>query len=247
MFRVETKRFGTTRQVFTWEDPRIAGYKGKVEESVGLDYAERVFLWPDGTDMPAPCLGRSRDNTKPYKVFKYRHELDVAGYEYVSPGAPLVFGSWQDYVRLRLDPPPPDEIKEEADWYNYLDDVDEKARMLRKRSPWPDAPKDTSRDSVAEWLAKQHFITDPTIREIWYLPQGAPPNEIRLLEVSERVLGNEEKVEPFDFGVEELGAKFRLSIADISRDQFEHIQCDPGILPPGWVIDGNLVWRRRDR
>ena len=120
-------------------------------------------------------------------------------------------------------------------------------RRLRQRTPWPETPKNASRDAVAEWLAKKHFVTDPTIREIWYLPQGAPESEIRFLEVSERVLGNEEKVEPLDFGVEELGTRFRLSIADVSGDQLERIRHDPTMLPPGWVIDGNIVRRRRER
>src|SRR5207244_2354342 len=143
-----------------------------------------IFLWPDGADVPDPCLGRSRENAKHYKVFKYQRDLHAAGYDFVAIGVPFVTVSWRDYVHIRLHPPSPEQIDEE-DWYSYLDDVDDEARRLRERSPWPETPRDASRDAVAEWLAKQHFITDTTIREIWYLPQGAPPNEIRFLEVSE--------------------------------------------------------------
>jgi hypothetical protein len=246
MFRVMDQRSET--QVFTSEDPRSAGYKGAVEEQVTLEFdIDKILLIPEGSEYGEPCLARSRENAKRYKVFKYRRDLGAAGYEFVASGTPNVFRSWQDYVRIRLNPPSPDEIKEEVDWYDYLDDVDNKARQLRQRSPWPETPKDASRDAVAEWLAKKHFVTDPTIREIWYLPQGAPESEIRFLEVSDRVLGNEEKVEPFDFGLKELGKHFRVSIADVSGDQLERIRRDPTILPPGWLIDGNIVRRRRER
>jgi hypothetical protein len=246
MFRVETQRSGIKRQIFTWENPRKDGYKGDVEDGVTLDHNEEIYLYPSGSDLPVTCLGRSRSSPKEYKVFKHRRDLDAAGYEYVSAGTPPVLGSWLDYVRLHLDPPNPEEIDEE-DWFNYLDKVDDEARRLNKRSPWPETPKDASRESVAEWLAKQHFIMDPTIREIYYLPQGAPANEIRFLEISERLTGNEGKVTPLDFGVEELGVRFRLAIADVSGDHLEVIRREPTMLPSGWVLDGNTVWRRRDR
>jgi hypothetical protein len=36
---------------------------------------------------------------------------------------------------------------------------------------------------MAASYAKRHKETDPAIRAIHYLPTGAPPNEIRLVEV----------------------------------------------------------------
>lgn len=244
MFRVETNRSGSTRDVFTWEDPRKDGYKGAVEDQVRLDHNENIYLHPAGADMPAPCLGRRRDNPKEYKVFRDRRELEAAGYDYVSSGTPPVFGSWQDYKRF-LRSPKPEEMDEE-DWFDLLDNIDDESRRLRDQSPWPEAPADSSRDSVAEWLARQHIITSPSIREVWYLPGGAPPHEIRFLEVSERSVGNLEKVEPLDFGVEELGKRFRLSVADLSGEQLEQVRLDPNLLPTGWTFDGGVVRRRRD-
>jgi len=243
MFRVFDQKSET--QVFMVEDPRRAGFRGDVEEGVSLEYnTEETFLWPEGADIPDPCVGRSRENSKHYKVFKYQQDLHGAEYEFVSHGVPFVTVSWRDYVRLRLNPPGPEQIDEE-DWYNYLDKVDDEARRLGQRTPWPEAPEDASRDSVAQWLAKQHFITDPTIREIWYLPNGAPKDEIRFLEISERVTGNEEKVEPFDFRVDILGSQYRLFIADMGGDQLDIIKHDAAALPPGWTLHGNTIWRRR--
>ena len=245
MFRVETQRFGTTRQVFLWTDPGTSGFKGAVEEGVSLDYdGERIHSWPDGSKMPAPCLGRSRQNAKQYKVFRDRADLNSSDYEFVSSGAPSVFGDWLDYLRIGRDPPNPDWIEEE-DWFNYLDKLDEESRRLRERTPWPEEPNSANRDDVAAWVAKQHFITDTSISEIWYLPQGAPADEIRLLELSERLPGNEPKVEPIDFGLNVSGARFRLFVADVSSDQLEKLKKDPARLPDGWRVDGNLVWRRR--
>lgn len=244
MFRVQTQRFGTTRQVFTVEDPRKAGYKGDAEDGVNLEFdMEAVYTWPEGERMPEACLGRSLTNPKQYKVFKYRHELDAAGYEFV-PGTTSKFGWWLDYLRLHLEPPDPDQT-DEVEWYDYLDHLDQEWRRLGEKSPWPETPKSTNRDDVAAWVAKKHFVTDASIHEIWYLPQGAPADEIRLLEVNERLTGDVADVEPIDFGLDVSGARFKLFVADLSSDQLEQLKRDPSRLPAGWRVDGNLVWRRR--
>ena len=59
-------------------------------------------MGPDETDghpCPAVCVGRSPRNSKYYKVFKYRTDLQTAGFEPVA-GMPVVFGRWSDYTRL---------------------------------------------------------------------------------------------------------------------------------------------------
>jgi hypothetical protein len=246
MFLVRDERFRAPFLVFTYKDPRMDGYKGSVEEDVIVENDRPITdCWENGEDLPEDVVGRDPANPKHYKIFRYTKDLEQANYALV-PGMPFKITSWLDFMKVRLVPPDPEQVDEE-DWYNYLDKVDDEARRLQKRSPWPETPKDSSRDAVAEWLAKQHFITDPTIREIWYLPQGAQADEIRFLELSERLIGNEERVEPFDFGVDALGAHYRLFVGDVSGDQIERIRRDPGVLPKGWSIDGHIVWRRRPR
>jgi len=242
MFRVEDKPFGTIWQVFTQRDPRTEGYVGELECDVTLEYdMPAVHAWPDGAVAPEPCLGRAPDDLKHYRVFRCPRDCLAAGHELL-PGTTLLFGTWSEYLRLHEDPPVPDRIDDER-WYDYDDRVDEAFR--RRRQLPPSAPSSGSRDDVAAWLAKTHFITDPAIREVWYLPRGAPGDEIRLLELNDRFLGNETTVEPMDFGLDLEGAPYRLLVADVSSDQFEQIKRDPGRLPSGWFLDGGKNWRRR--
>ena len=46
-----------------------------------------------------------------------------------------------------------------------------------------------SRESVAAWIAVQHFDISPEITDIYYLPTRSPKDEIRLLEVN-RLVGH---------------------------------------------------------
>ncbi len=236
MFLVEDKPM--TNLVFIGEDPRKAGYTGEVE-SVTLDYdIAAVHRWPDGAAAPEACVGRDPGSPNHYKVFKYSSERQSAGYQPVE-GTPVVFASLLDYLKLLH----PDLINDEA-WYEYLDWLDEKSRRRRQRAPVPDAPADKSRDQVAAWVAKKHFLVDTSIREIWYLPRAAPPEEIRLLEVNDRLAGDESKVEAIDFGLDIEGAKFSLFVADVTSEQLDEIRHDRLRLPQGWSLDESTNWGR---
>ncbi len=217
MFLVEDRRYGVTHCVFTVEDPRKSGFKGDVQEGVSLDYdQEAVHVWPDGQRRPEAVLGRDPSNPKHYQVFKYRDELRSAGYEEAS-GRAVVFGSWSDYVKLN---PRPEDLEE-----------------------LPEEPATTARDDVAAWVARKHLLVDTGIREVWYLPNGAPPEEIRLLELSER-LARSDLAEPIDFGLEVDGKRFRLYVADVNSDQLHQIQQNRSRLPSGWSLNDKKVWRR---
>src|SRR5579859_6481728 len=103
-------------------------------------------------------------------------------------------------------------------WYEYLDRLDEDSRE-RRRNPRETAPPASgSRDDVAAWVAKQHLTIDSAVREIWYLPEGAPPEEIRLLELSDRLAGGDGDSEAIDFGMDIEGAEFHLLIADVTTE-----------------------------
>ena len=243
MFLVEDQRHGTTNLVFTWEDPRKAGYQAKVIEGAILDYdMQAVHSWPDGSEMPEVCVGRAPDNPNHYKVFKYRSELQSARFQPV-PGTALPFGSWRDYVKVQLLPPDPDRT-DDAHWYDYLDRLDEDSRYRRQRVQAPDSPTSTSRDDVAAWVAKKHLLVDTSLRQVWYLPQGAPPEEIRLLELNDRLAAYDTQVEAIDFGLDIEGVQFKLFVADITSEQFDKIRQDPSRLPTGWSLDEDRTWRR---
>lgn len=240
MFLVEDQRLGTTSLVFTVEDPQKAGYKGSVIEGVKLDYdIFAVHEWADGAPRPEACVGRDPDNPKHYKVFKYKSDLQNAKYEFV-PGKARVFESWPDYLRAFH----PDLLDDER-WYAYLDQLDEDARVRRRRrNQEPSGPVDNSRDQVAAWVARKHFIVDYSVREVWYLPHGAPEDEIRLLELNDQTVGNESRVSAIDFGLDVEGSQFKLMIADISSDQLDQIKQNLLPLPPKWSLEEKTVWRR---
>jgi hypothetical protein len=134
---------------------------------------------------------------------------------------------------------------DDAQWYDFLDEIDEACRRRRQREDPPESLTGKSRDEVAAWVAKQHLFVDTGLREVWYLPQGAPADEIRFLDVSDRLAGGESKVEAIDFGLDVEGASFRLMVADVTSEQLESIQRDQSLLPLGWRLEGKTVWGRR--
>ena len=79
---------------------------------------------------------------------------------------------------------------------------------------------------------------------MWYLPREAPPGEIRLLELNERLAGAESRAEAIDFGLDVEGAQFLLFVADITSEQLDQIKKDPSRLPSGWSLDESKIWRR---
>jgi hypothetical protein len=134
---------------------------------------------------------------------------------------------------------------DDEQWYDFLDEVDEATRRRRQREDPPESLAGKSRDEVAAWLAKQHLFVDTGLREVWYLPHGAPADEIRFLDVSDRLAGPESQVEAMDFGLDVEGANFRLLVADVTSEVLEGIQREPSRLPPGWFLDGKTMWGRR--
>lgn len=246
MFLVKDTRHGMTNLVFTYEDPRKAGYKGVVEEGVSLDYdMEAVHSWPDGDDRPEVCVGQAPDDPKHYTVFKYHQERKLERKIWV-PGTPIVFGSWKDYRKLSLVPPDPhpEQTPDEL-WYGYLDNLDEDSRLRRQHAQTLAPPKCGDRDEIATWVAKRHLVVDSSIKEIWYLPRGAPPEDIRLLELSDRLVDTG-AAEAIEFGLNLEDGDFRLLVADISSDQLEQIKQDASLLPQGWSLNENQIFRRRE-
>jgi hypothetical protein len=122
-------------------------------------------------------------------------------------------------------------------WHDCFDKLDTDLCRRRRSQSRFSTPTNGNRDEVAAWLAKTHIIADSAIREVWYLPKGAPSDEIRLLEVNDRPAGSQASVEAVDFGVNVAGKPFRLLVADITTDQLLQLRQDPSRLPPGWSID----------
>lgn len=127
--------------------------------------------------------------------------------------------------------------------------VVERARRQRieQQQRLPDRPEKLDRDSLAAWYARKHLWIEPTLREVIYLPEGAPKSEIRFLEVSTlSTIPDDAPIEAIDFGVDlDLPVEHRLLVADLSPGQWERILDSTLALPVGWNLQNSHTYARR--
>lgn len=98
------------------------------------------------------------------------------------------------------------------------------------------------RDSMAKWYAREHRDVDPGIVSIFYLPTNADDREIRLVEVN-NLIGDrtDEILEPIDFGLDRAtDNQHRLSILDVTPEQWEKVTAHKLSLPSNWSLDGAI-------
>lgn len=105
-----------------------------------------------------------------------------------------------------------------------------------------------SRDEFARWIARQHFAIDKGITRIFHLPNGAPDQDVRLLEINELAsIPENAPIEAVDFAPDIEGVHFRLFVADVTPHQLEGIQANHAKLPAGWNFEGADEIPRGDR
>lgn len=246
MFLVKDRRFGMDNFLFIQLDPRQDGYTGEVIEDAKLDYdMPDVRRWPDGEPHPDPQLGRDPKDPTRFKVFKFPQELKAAGFDFVHSHAPLVAYSWSDYRRQYR--PEPEEVAEKMTRDEWFDELEWSDRTTKIRSQMADDPEPdarSSRDEVAKWVARRHMGADGGVQQVWYLPGGAPADEIRLLEAGDRY-GGFEPIKPIDFGLDIDGKAYKLLVADVTTGQLEKVKNGLTQLPSGWADDSAVVWGRR--
>ncbi len=99
---------------------------------------------------------------------------------------------------------------------------------------------------MARWYAGRHMKTDTGTRDIYYLPEGAPGREIRLLEINEQIADRDESpLEPIDFGVDVGGVDAHtLMVLDVTPAQWERIAKKELDLPNGWSLKGSIPFSR---
>ncbi len=94
------------------------------------------------------------------------------------------------------------------------------------------------RDAFARWYAQRHLETDSGVVEIHYLPTGAPPREIRFLEVNRLISETTAPLEPIDFGVDiDQVNGHTLNVLDVTPAQWEAVRNGQLPLPAGWTLD----------
>jgi hypothetical protein len=102
-----------------------------------------------------------------------------------------------------------------------------------------------NKDEMVRRYAERHLSTDPGIRVVYYLPDGAPEREIRFLEVNELMAVREsDPLEPLDFGVDIQGAQHALLVLDVTPAQWDRIRRGEIPLPGGWSLDQAVSFSR---
>jgi hypothetical protein len=115
--------------------------------------------------------------------------------------------------------PTPQELARTAEqfdqeqWFEFLDELDAVSRRRQRRVEEPAPPATAERETMAYWIARKHLVSDSGVREIWYLPQGSPSDEIRLLEVNDRQAMTA-VVERLKKGI----AEFQKAYTELSKD-----------------------------
>ncbi len=100
------------------------------------------------------------------------------------------------------------------------------------------------RDEIARWYADRHLRTDDAIREILYLPEEAPPSEIRFIEIN-RLISESTTIEPIDFGVNVDGVDgHTLYVLDVTPGQWREIERGAITLPEGWRLRNRVRFGR---
>jgi hypothetical protein len=73
----------------------------EVELGAWIDIPPNVHAWPEGARAPEQILGRSLEDPKHYKLFKYRREIDGTDWEDtgMSFGGTFTAESWEAFAR----------------------------------------------------------------------------------------------------------------------------------------------------
>ena len=100
------------------------------------------------------------------------------------------------------------------------------------------------RDTMARSYAQRHLKTDEAILENHYLPDGAPANEIRLVEVN-NLVSESTPMEPIDYGVDNGRTEAHtLYVLDVTPSQWQAILAGTMKLPSGWTINRSVPFER---
>ena len=123
------------------------------------------------------------------------------------------------------------------DYSDLIGRVDRERRQALQHEVLPPLELWRNKDCQAHWYGRQHFDVDKNLIAVYYLPENAPPNEIRLLEVSRDLAIPElAPIEALDFSEKQGHLGRTLFVADVTPGQFEAIRKGTVSLPPGWSM-----------
>jgi hypothetical protein len=101
------------------------------------------------------------------------------------------------------------------------------------------------RAAFAEWLARLHLRFDSRLTQIVHLPAGAPDDQVRLLEVNTGLYPEPgSPIVPIETTPAVSDLPFRVSVVDVTPEEWNQIQTNPGLLPAGWGLEGRQTYKR---
>ena len=101
-----------------------------------------------------------------------------------------------------------------------------------------------TRDEFAFWMARRNYEFDPGVTRILYFPTGAPPDEVRLLECTERIpMPDREPIRASRYELDFDEVDFKVYVADAGPVQLQNILDGRLEPPPGWILDGYQEFR----
>jgi hypothetical protein len=115
--------------------------------------------------------------------------------------------------------------------------VDRERRQAVEREEGEAPTPGIDRDRFARWIGKRHYDIDKGITRVVYLPDNAPPDELRLLEVNSlAAIPENAPVTAVDFMPDIEGIHYKLFVADVTPGQFDAIEREELALPEGWSL-----------
>ncbi|WP_459555640.1 hypothetical protein [Lacunimicrobium album] len=98
------------------------------------------------------------------------------------------------------------------------------------------------RDKLADFYAKQHLLADPSISDVFYLPNQSPNRDIRLVEINTWAGDSiHQTLEPVDFAVD-FGTELEhtLRVVDVTPAEWQSVLTGELKLPDDWSLDGRI-------
>jgi hypothetical protein len=101
------------------------------------------------------------------------------------------------------------------------------------------------RVAFAQWLGHQHLQFDKRLTAVVYLPAGAPPDHVRLLEVNTGLYPQPgTPLNPTESTPAVSDLPFHVWVLDVTPEEWTQIQETPGMLPAGWSLEGKVTIKR---
>ena len=115
---------------------------------------------------------------------------------------------------------------------------EERRRIIENQELHGKPPGEINREVLANWMGRLHYDIDRGITAVYDLSEETSPDEIRLLEVNDRMpIPELLPIVAIEYPHELEGVDYRVMVADITPNQLNSIASGKTSLPEGWHWD----------